>query len=103
MNTARPRLLVIGSDAGGMSAAAQARRRRERDQLEIVVFDRGRYTSWSACGLPYYVGDLIHDADELIARTPEEFRASDIDVQLEHEVVAIDVGGPLAARARPRR
>ena len=82
-----------------MSAAAQARRRRERDQLEIVVFDRGRYTSWSACGLPYYVGDLVHDADDLIARTPEEFRASGIDVQLEHEVVAIDVAaGALRVR-----
>jgi NADPH-dependent 2,4-dienoyl-CoA reductase/sulfur reductase-like enzyme len=89
------RLLVIGSDAAGMSAAAQARRRRDGDELEVVVFDRGQYTSWSACGLPYYVGDLIHDVDELIARTPEEFRASGIDVQLGHEVVAID----LAARA----
>ncbi|MDQ1534782.1 MAG: hypothetical protein QOF28_2543, partial [Actinomycetota bacterium] len=76
------RLLVIGSDAAGMSAAAQARRRRDRDELEVVVFDRGQYTSWSACGLPYYVGDLIHDVDELIARTPEEFRAGGIDVQL---------------------
>ena len=55
------RLLVIGSDAAGMSAAATARRRRDREQLEIVVFDRGRYTSWAACGLPYYVGDLVHD------------------------------------------
>jgi NADPH-dependent 2,4-dienoyl-CoA reductase/sulfur reductase-like enzyme len=84
------RLLVVGSDAGGMSAAAQARRRRDREQLEIVVFDRGRYTSWSACGLPYYVGDVVHDANELIARTPEEFRGSGVDVRLAHEVVAID-------------
>jgi NADPH-dependent 2,4-dienoyl-CoA reductase/sulfur reductase-like enzyme len=91
----RERLLVIGADAGGMSAAAQARRRRERDQLDIVVFDRGHYTSWSACGLPYYVGDLVPDADDLIARTPQEFRTSGIDVLLEHEVVAIDI----AARA----
>jgi NADPH-dependent 2,4-dienoyl-CoA reductase/sulfur reductase-like enzyme len=93
------RLLIIGSDAAGMSAAAQARRRRARDELEIVVFDRGPYTSWSACGLPYYVGGLIHDADQLIARTPEEFLASDIDVQLEHEVVGIDAG---ARRVRVR-
>jgi NADPH-dependent 2,4-dienoyl-CoA reductase/sulfur reductase-like enzyme len=105
---ARERLLVVGADAGGMSAAAQARRRRDREQLEIVVFDRGRYTSWSACGLPYYVGDLVHDADALIARTPQEFRASGIDVQLEHEVVAIDaharvlrVRGPGGERSEP--
>jgi NADPH-dependent 2,4-dienoyl-CoA reductase/sulfur reductase-like enzyme len=102
------RLLVIGSDAAGMSAAAKARRRRDREQLEIVVFDRGRYTSWSACGLPYYVGDVVHDADELIARTPHEFRASGIDVHLEHEVVAIDreagalrVRGPDGERSEP--
>jgi NADPH-dependent 2,4-dienoyl-CoA reductase/sulfur reductase-like enzyme len=102
------RLLVIGADAGGMSAAAQARRRRDPDQLEIVVFDRGQYTSWSACGLPYYVGDLVHDADDLIARTPQEFRAGAIDVQLQHEVVAIDVSagalrvrGPAGERSEP--
>jgi NADPH-dependent 2,4-dienoyl-CoA reductase/sulfur reductase-like enzyme len=102
------RLLIIGADAAGMSAAAQARRRREVDQLEIIVFDRGEYTSWSACGLPYFVGDLVHDADDLIARTPQEFRASGIDVQLEHEVVAIDVPGralqvrgPHGARTEP--
>lgn len=105
---ARERLLVVGADAGGMSAAAQARRRRDREQLEIVAFDRGNYTSWSACGLPYYVGDLVHDADALIARTPQEFRASGIDVQLEHEVVAIDaharvlgVRGPDGERSEP--
>ncbi|HEY5011960.1 MAG TPA: FAD-dependent oxidoreductase [Acidimicrobiia bacterium] len=102
------RLLVVGGDAAGMSAAAQARRRRDRDELEIVAFDRGHYTSWSACGLPYYVGDLVHDADDLIARTPEEFRASGIDVELATEVVAIDtdarrlhVRGPDGDRSEP--
>jgi NADPH-dependent 2,4-dienoyl-CoA reductase/sulfur reductase-like enzyme len=90
-SSSRERLLVIGSDAAGMSAAAQARRRRDREQLEIVAFDRGHFTSWSACGLPYLVGDVIHDANELIARTPQEFRASGIDVELGHEVLAIDV------------
>jgi NADPH-dependent 2,4-dienoyl-CoA reductase/sulfur reductase-like enzyme len=108
MSTARERLLVVGSDAAGMSAAAQARRQRDREQLEIVVFDRGRFTSWASCGLPYYVGDIVHDAADLIARTPEEFRASGIDVQLEHEVVAIDraagalhVRGPAGPRDEP--
>jgi NADPH-dependent 2,4-dienoyl-CoA reductase/sulfur reductase-like enzyme len=102
------RLLVVGADGGGMSAAAQARRRRDREQLEIVAFDRGQYTSWSACGLPYYVGDLVHDADDLIARTPQEFAASGIDVQLGHEVLAIDtaartlrVRGPEGERSEP--
>jgi len=102
------RLLVIGADAGGMSAAAQARRRLDRRQLEIVAFDRGHYTSWSACGLPYLVGDLVHDPDDLIARTPEQFRANGIEVALGHDVEAIDlaartllVRGPDGTRTEP--
>jgi NADPH-dependent 2,4-dienoyl-CoA reductase/sulfur reductase-like enzyme len=102
------RMVVIGADAGGMSAAAQARRRRDRTQLEIVVFDRGHYTSWSACGLPYLVGDLVHDPEDLIARTPEQFRASGIEVELGSDVVAIDVSarvlrvrGPDGLRTEP--
>jgi NADPH-dependent 2,4-dienoyl-CoA reductase/sulfur reductase-like enzyme len=73
-----------------MSAAAQARRRAQPDQLEIVAFDSGPDTSWSACGIPYFVGDLIHDADDLIVRTVAEHRAQGIEVELETEVVAID-------------
>ena len=50
------RLMVIGGDAAGMSAAASARRRDS--ELEIVAFERGEYTSYSACGIPYFVGGL---------------------------------------------
>jgi NADPH-dependent 2,4-dienoyl-CoA reductase/sulfur reductase-like enzyme len=87
------RLLVIGGDAGGMSAAAQARRRRKPDELEIVAFERGDYVSYAACGLPYYVADVVTSVDDLIARTPEQFREQGIDVQRRHEVVAIDLDG----------
>lgn len=83
------RLVVIGGDAAGMSAASIARRRRSADELVIIAFEKGDYTSYAACGLPYYVADLIHDEDELVARTPEEHRANGIDVRLRHEVVAI--------------
>lgn len=62
--------------------------------MEIVVFERGLYTSYSACGIPYYLGGLFDDADRLIARTPEEFRQAKIDVRTRSEVTAID----LAAR-----
>ena len=102
------RLLVIGSDAGGMTAAAQARRRRSRDELAIVGFDRGPHTSVSTCGIPFYVGDLIHEPDQLIVRTVEEFRAAGIDVHVEHEVTVIDVAqrrlhvrGPDGERVEP--
>lgn len=84
------RLVVIGGDAGGMSASAQARRLRPRDELEIVVFERGAFTSFAACGLPYLVGGEVAGPDELVARSPEEFRRSGVDVRTDHEVVSID-------------
>jgi NADPH-dependent 2,4-dienoyl-CoA reductase/sulfur reductase-like enzyme len=86
------RLLVIGADAAGMAAAAQVRRRVP--DLEIVAIEAGRWSSYSACGIPYVVGGLVSDLDQLIARTPEEFRAMRIDIRMEHEVTALD----LAAR-----
>ncbi|SNT13799.1 NADPH-dependent 2,4-dienoyl-CoA reductase, sulfur reductase [Asanoa hainanensis] len=83
---------MIGGDAGGMSAASQARRRRSADDLSIVAFERGRFTSYSACGIPYWVGGLVEERDELIARTPAVFRDDfDIDVRTRHEVVDIDL------------
>jgi NADPH-dependent 2,4-dienoyl-CoA reductase/sulfur reductase-like enzyme len=82
------RVVIIGGDAAGMSAAAQASR-SGRD-IEIVVFERGHYTSYAACGLPYYVAGLIPDHTNLVARTPEEHRANGIDVRTGHDVVAID-------------
>lgn len=86
------RLVVVGGDAAGMSAASQARRRRGRADLEVVAFERGNFTSYSACGIPYLVGDVVHDAEQLIARSPETFRAKfDIEVHLRHEVTELDL------------
>jgi NADPH-dependent 2,4-dienoyl-CoA reductase/sulfur reductase-like enzyme len=85
------RLVVIGGDAAGMTAASRARRRRDPEDLEIVAFERGPYTSYSACGIPYLVGDLVTDVDRLVARSPEEHRKNGIDVRTGHEVVAVDV------------
>ena len=85
------RLVVIGGDAAGMTAAARARRRRDPEDLDIVAFERGAYTSYSACGIPYLVGDLLSDIDGLVARSPDEHRKNGIDVRTGHEVVAIDV------------
>jgi NADPH-dependent 2,4-dienoyl-CoA reductase/sulfur reductase-like enzyme len=63
------RLVIIGGDAAGMSAAAQARRMRSAGELEIVAFERGSRTSYAACGLPYLVGGLVETPELLIART----------------------------------
>jgi len=88
----KERLVVIGGDAAGMSAASQARRRRP--ELDIIVFERGPYTSFSACGIPYYVGRLVDSEEKLIMRTPEKFREQDgIDVRVLHEVEEIDTAG----------
>lgn len=83
--------MVIGGDAAGMSAASQARRLRGPDDLEIVAFERGHFTSYSACGIPYWVSGDVPDRDRLIARTAGEHRARDIDLRLRTEVTEIDV------------
>ena len=86
------RLVVIGGDAAGMSAASQARRKRGPEDLEIVAFERGNYTSFSACGIPYYVGNVVEDFDSLIVRDPATFQSKQaIDARVRHEVVEIDV------------
>ncbi|MEU6308980.1 FAD-dependent oxidoreductase [Streptomyces chartreusis] len=95
----RERLVVIGGDAAGMSAASQARRLKSAEELEIVAFERGHFTSFSACGIPYWVGGEVPERDRLIARSAEEHRARDIDLRMRTEVVEIDVaGGRVRAR-----
>jgi NADPH-dependent 2,4-dienoyl-CoA reductase/sulfur reductase-like enzyme len=86
------RLVVIGGDAAGMSAASKVR--REHPQREIVVFERGRHTSYAACGMPYYIAGQIESASKLVARAPEVFRQKQhIDVRTRHEVLEIDPAG----------
>ncbi len=85
------RLLVIGGDAGGMSAASQARRLQSPSQLEIVAFERGPDTSFSACGIPYWIGGTVTERQALIARAPQEFRGRQhIAVRTRTLVEAID-------------
>src|SRR3954451_7847486 len=83
------RLVVIGGDAGGGSAASQAKK-RQRD-LDVVMFERGRATSYSACGIPYWISGAVRDEGSLIARAPEQHRAAGIDVRMHTEVVGIDL------------
>lgn len=87
------RVVVIGADAAGMSAASQAMRTAGRHgrTLEVVVLDRGHWTSYSACGIPYWVAGTVDGPDSLIARTPAEHRANGIDVRLRTEAVHLDL------------
>jgi NADPH-dependent 2,4-dienoyl-CoA reductase/sulfur reductase-like enzyme len=84
------RLVVIGGDAAGMTAATNAR--RGRTDLDIVVLEKGHATSYSACGIPYVVGGSVGALDDLVVRTPQEFRDQHrIDARTRHEVTAIDL------------
>ncbi len=83
------RILVVGGVAAGASAATKARRTNE--DAEIVLFERGGYVSFANCGLPYYIGGVIEDRDELLLVTPELFKERfNIDVRINHEVVDVD-------------
>ncbi len=84
------RLVVIGGDAGGMAAISQVRKGpRSHD---VVVLERGRHTSYSACGIPYVVGGEVATLEALVARTPQQFRADHgVDVRMGHEAVGIDL------------
>src|SRR3954469_18308796 len=81
--------MVIGGDAAGGSAASQAKKRQP--DLEVVMFERGRATSYSACGIPYWISGAVTDEATLVARTPEQHRAGGIDVRMRTEVVGIDL------------
>ena len=86
------RLVVIGGDAAGMSAASKVR--REDPAREIVVFERSPHTSYSACGMPYFIAGLVESAELLIARTPGKFREKyNIDARIRHEVTELDLNG----------
>jgi NADPH-dependent 2,4-dienoyl-CoA reductase/sulfur reductase-like enzyme len=86
------RLVVVGGDAAGMSAASRAKRLRG-DDLEVIVLEQGPFTSYSACGIPYWVAGDVDEVGRLVVRTPQEHRTRGIDVRLHSRVTGIDVDG----------
>ncbi|MFA6211146.1 MAG: FAD-dependent oxidoreductase [Candidatus Obscuribacterales bacterium] len=84
------KIVIIGGVAGGMSAAARAR--RLSDDSEIIVFERSGFVSYANCGLPYFVGGEIESQDKLIVVTPDALKKKlNLDIRINQEVVAIDV------------
>ena len=82
------KVIIVGGVAGGATAAARLRRLDET--AEIVVFERSGYVSYANCGLPYYIGGVITDKEELTLQTPESFwRRFRVDMRVRHEVTAI--------------
>lgn len=87
----RRRLVVVGGVAGGMSAAARARRLDEN--LDIIVLEAGPYVSFANCGLPYHLAGDVASSDQLLLHDPASLAAAfAIDVRVNHEVTALDPG-----------
>ncbi|MFV0393582.1 MAG: FAD-dependent oxidoreductase [Coprobacillaceae bacterium] len=83
------KVVIIGAVAGGMSTAAKLKRNL-KENVEVVVYEKGNEVSYGACGLPFYVSDIIKDETTLFARTVEQFIESGIDLHVYHEVVSVD-------------
>ncbi|MEX0658882.1 MAG: FAD-dependent oxidoreductase [Egibacteraceae bacterium] len=82
------RLLVVGGDAAGMTAASHVR--RAVADAAVTVVERGPHTSYSMCGIPFLVGGLIDTADDLVVRRPDEFAAAGITVHTRTEARSVD-------------
>lgn len=82
------KVVIIGGVAAGMSAAAKFKRLSPND--DVVVYEKGDIVSFGACGLPYYIGGFFDDSREMIARTPEQFKESGVEIHIKHEVIDVD-------------
>ncbi len=85
------RIVVVGGDATGMSAANTALRHAADGEVEVTVLEKGHYSSYSACGIPYWISGDVPDGDSLIARSPEQHREAGIDLRMRTEATAIDL------------
>lgn len=85
----KPKFIIIGGVAGGATAAARIRRNTE--QANIILFEKGEYISYANCGLPYYIGGVIKERNRLFVQTPDDFgKRFNIDVRVKSEVTRID-------------
>ncbi|MDU7966581.1 MAG: CoA-disulfide reductase [Paeniclostridium sordellii] len=81
------RVVIIGAVAAGMSAAAKLK--RSKPEYDVVVYEKTDVVSFGACGLPYFVGGFFDDPKNMIARAPEKFRESGIDLNIFNEVISV--------------
>ncbi len=83
------KVVVIGGNAAGMSAASQVK--RQKPDWEVIVFEMGEYISYGACGIPYHVEGLVKEISDLVAVTPDEaVGLRKLDLRMQHQVIAID-------------
>lgn len=82
------RLIIIGAVAAGTSAAAKARRNRE--DIEIVIYEKDSFISYSGCGMPYYIGNIVKHSEELTPRNAAFFKSKyNVDILILHEVIGV--------------
>ena len=82
------KIIIIGAQAAGASAAAKAKRRNPN--ATIRIYEKSDIVSFGACGLPYFIGNHFQDENEMISRTPNQFAKDGIEIKTLHEVIAID-------------
>lgn len=86
----REKIVIVGGVAGGASTATRLRRLDE--EAEIIMFEKGPYTSFANCGLPYYIGGVIQNRANLIVQTPEKIKGRfEVDVRVNSEVISVDI------------
>ncbi|MFW5782565.1 MAG: FAD-dependent oxidoreductase [Candidatus Muiribacteriaceae bacterium] len=83
------RLVVIGANAAGLSAAMEAVRKQKN--VDITVIDRSEYISYGACAMPYLLSGKVEDHHSLFARRPEDFDKAGIDLRIKEEVKELDI------------
>jgi NADPH-dependent 2,4-dienoyl-CoA reductase/sulfur reductase-like enzyme/rhodanese-related sulfurtransferase len=85
----KKKILVVGGVAGGASVSARLRRNSEED--EIIMFEKGPHVSFSNCSLPYHLSGMIADADDLVLMDPKTFlNQYNIEARVNNEVISID-------------
>lgn len=83
------KIIIVGGVAGGASTSTRLRRMNEK--AEIVILERGEYISFANCGLPYHIGEIISERENLLVVTPQILKDTfNIDARVRHEVISID-------------
>ncbi|MBN8192480.1 CoA-disulfide reductase [Bacillus sp. NTK074B] len=85
----KKKVIIIGAVGGGATTASQIR--KVDSEIEIILLEKTSYLSYGACGMPYYLGEVIKDRESLFAATPERLHTKkNIDVRMHHEALHID-------------
>lgn len=82
------KIIIVGGEAAGMSAAAKAKRTLE--DAEVIVYEMSEVVSFGTCGLPYYVADYFSNENAMIARSVEKHEENGIKIRTCHEVKSVN-------------